>query len=986
MTQSDIFEYLKLGTFKNSSNPLFVCRNDKEATSIEHSGKFLKQNIFKLPDFRAEFGDDLRSFSDELFELFSSLFNYYNAPSPKILVSPIRTLLFNLPISRFFSSFELEYAQNIDLEALKNRLYHWGYHFVDIVTQKGEVSFRGDIIDIFVINQSRPYRISLFDKDIESIRHFEVETQMSHTEVDKIEVISSFLSFSKSEYEQVESCIETTEFELFTKEMKSSFLWCLGDLATNYLLDFDVIFSSDLSFELDEIFTSQKFPSYLKTPKIIPKARLYRDVEPININGLLEVAKDKKRVIIASNESMVRSSAIKELFGVDFVYMDSIVNVMSKDELILSLNKPFKQRKVKRASLILDELNVGDFVVHENYGIGLFIGIEKRSILGAMREFVVIRYQNEDTLLIPVENINLIDRYMAQGGVTPKLDRLGKSNFKKIKEVAKDKLFAIASDIVNMSAHRHLSKGIVLSVEEHIHNQFLSNAGFIHTSDQLEAIDNIIRDFKSGSMMDRLLSADVGFGKTEVAMNAMFVAYMSGYQSMIIAPTTILSTQHYKSFKARFKDYDIEIAKIDRFTTTKEKKKIREDIADGKVDMIIGTHALLGLEFKNLAFVVIDEEHKFGVKQKEKLKDLAINLHLLSMSATPIPRSLNLALSEVKSFSEILTPPDLRLGVKTFVKSFDEKIVKEAIVKELRRGGQILYIFNSIAGIEEKKRELLNLISTLRICTLHSKIPPLQMEDEMIKFEAGDYDLMLSTSIIESGIHMPKANTIIVDEADNFGMADLHQLRGRVGRGDKEGWCWLLVQDRELLSENAKKRLLALESNSSLGSGAVLAFHDLEIRGGGNIIGEAQSGHINQIGYSLYLKMLEDSIRQLQGKNSVLDMPVDIKLSVNAYLNDELIQEDRLRLELYRRLSFVQNVQEVYDIELEIADRFGKLDIITRQFIDVTIIKVLAREKGILKISNFNENILIEYSDKKETLKASSRDDDDIINCVKNFF
>jgi transcription-repair coupling factor (superfamily II helicase) len=575
---------------------------------------------------------------------------------------------------------------------------------------------------------------------------------------------------------------------------------------------------------------------------------------------------------------------------------------------------------------------------------------------------------------------------MAQGGVTPKLDRLGKSNFKKIKEVAKDKLFAIASDIVNMSAHRHLSKGIVLSVEEHIHNEFLSNAGFIHTSDQLEAIDNIIRDFKSGSMMDRLLSADVGFGKTEVAMNAMFVAYMSGYQSMIIAPTTILSTQHYKSFKARFKDYDIKIAKIDRFTTTKEKKKIREDVADGKVDMIIGTHALLGLEFKNLAFVVIDEEHKFGVKQKEKLKDLAINLHLLSMSATPIPRSLNLALSEVKSFSEILTPPDLRLGVKTFVKSFDEKIVKEAIVKELRRGGQILYIFNSIAGIEEKKRELLNLISTLRICTLHSKIPPLQMEDEMIKFEAGDYDLMLSTSIIESGIHMPKANTIIVDEADNFGMADLHQLRGRVGRGDKEGWCWFLVQDRELLSENAKKRLLALESNSSLGSGAVLAFHDLEIRGGGNIIGEAQSGHINQIGYSLYLKMLEDSIRQLQGKNSVLDMPVDIKLSVNAYLNDELIQEDRLRLELYRRLSFVQNVQEVYDIELEIADRFGKLDIITRQFIDVTIIKVLAREQGILKISNFNENILIEYSDKKETLKASSRDDDDIINCVKNFF
>jgi len=985
MTQSDIYEYLKLGTFSKKDHPLFVCKNDKEATIIEHSGNFLQYNIFKLPDFRCEIGDDLRSFSDELFELSSSLFDYYHSPSPKLLISPIRTALFNLPKDTFFNSFTLEYAQSIEIEVLKNRLYYWGYHFVDMVTQKGEVSFRGDIIDIFLIYQNQPHRISLFDRDIESIRSFAVDTQMSFAEIDAITITPAFLSLSKNEYEQVEQNIANIQYDLFSKDMQSSSLWCLGDFSMDYINAFDTICTSDLNAEMEEIFGSKEIPNHLKSLPIIPKAKLYRDVEASNIHGLLEGAKDKKRMIIASNESLVRSSDLKDIASIEFIYSDTIVNLMSKEELIVSLNRPHKLKRLKRASLILDELSIGDFVVHENYGVGLFRGIEKRAILGASREFVVIVYQNEDTLLIPVENLNLIDRYMAGGGTTPTLDRLGKSNFKKIKEQAKDKLFAIASNIVNMSAQRHLSRGRVLSIEDKVHNEFLANANFEHTQDQLEAIENIAHELKSGAMMDRLLSADVGFGKTEVAMNAMFICALSGFQSAIIAPTTILSSQHYKSFKARFAPYDLKIAKIDRFTTAKAKKALLGEIANGAIDIIIGTHALLGVEFHNLALVVIDEEHKFGVKQKEKLKELSSNLHLLSMSATPIPRSLNLALSQIKSFSEILTPPSSRLGVKTFVKSFDTKILKEGILKEMRRGGQIFYIFNSIAGIEDKKAELLKLIPHLRVCVLHSKISAIETEDEMIKFENGDYDLMLSTSIIESGIHMPKANTIMVDEADNFGMADLHQLRGRVGRGDKEGWCWFFVQDKERISENAKKRLLALESNSALGSGAVLAFHDLEIRGGGNIIGEAQSGHIKQIGYALYLKMLEHSIQVLQGKTTDIESNVDIKLNVNAYLNDELITEDRLRLELYRRLSFTQTRQEVYDIELEISDRFGKLDTISRQFIDLCIIKVLAKKQNIVKISNFNDNITIEFKDKKISLKSLSKDDDDIIKTVLTF-
>jgi transcription-repair coupling factor (superfamily II helicase) len=458
---------------------------------------------------------------------------------------------------------------------------------------------------------------------------------------------------------------------------------------------------------------------------------------------------------------------------------------------------------------------------------------------------------------------------------------------------------------------------------------------------------------------------------------------------MMIAPTTLLSSQHYKSLKERFYDYGIKVAKLDRFSTAKEKNATLKGLEEGSIDVVVGTHALLKAKFRNLALVIIDEEHKFGVKQKETLKEISIDVHLLSMSATPIPRSLNLALSEVKSFPEILTPPTERQGVRTFVKSYDDKVIKEAILREIRRGGQIFYVFNSIAGIEEKKKQMLNILPKLRIAVLHSKISAKETEDEMMKFEDGEYDVLLSTSIVESGIHMPHANTMIVDGADRFGMADLHQLRGRVGRGGREGFCYFVVKDRDTLTEDARRRLLALETHSELGSGAVLAHHDLQIRGGGNIIGEAQSGHIKQIGYSLYIRMLEDALRELSGQSREATRQVEMKLAIQAFLSDDLIREDRLRLELYRRLAQCESVEEVREIEIEIEDRFGKLDIPTRQFIDVIILKVLAKKEGISKVSSYNNKIFLEYVNEnisRVTLESRSRDDDDIIEVAMHFF
>ncbi len=984
MRQSNIFEYLKSTKDKERAK-LYITGNDKSSEVVKSAVEFLGIRAFTLPSIRVSTGEDLRSYRQEISHLFQTLHRYHKFEGEKILVSSFHTLTLPLPKADKFESFRLEFGEKVDIDEMKDILHRWGYHFVDIVGAESEVSFRGDIIDIYPPASPHPFRISLFDDEIESINPFDIKTQKrdAETEIEGIEVPSSFLALNSGEYEALRERVENSPYESFVKDIDSLGLWHLEELGVDYISSMSAILCEDISNDLEELYSLNNplIPKERFNLPTLPEAKRYRDLEVVQPDKLIETHRDKKIYIIAKNESVARASQIRDIDAVEFVYMEGIVNLLGESELIISLNKPVKPKRVKRASIVLDELKPGEYVVHESHGVGVFKGIEKRKVLGAEREFVVLKYQNDDTLLLPVENLDVIDRYVAEGGSLPVLDRLGKASFRKLKAKVREKLFAIASQIINISAQRALKKGITIEVNPIEHALFMSQAGFIHTEDQEEAINEILRELSSGRVMDRLLSADVGFGKTEVAMNAIFATVKAGYQAMMIAPTTLLSSQHFRTLKERFEKWDIEVAKLDRFTTPAQKRDIAGRVKSGELKVVVGTHALLKLEFENLGLVVIDEEHKFGVKQKEALKEMALDVHLLSMSATPIPRSLNMALSEIKSFSEILTPPTMRVGVRTFVKNFDSSIIKEAIQRERRRGGQIFYIYNSIAGIEAKAKELKELIPDLRMSILHSKITASKTEEEMMKFEAGEYDLLLSTSIVESGIHLPNANTMIVDGAERFGIADLHQLRGRVGRGGREGYCYFIVEDRDKLSESATKRLLALESHSELGSGATLAFHDLQIRGGGNIIGEAQSGHIKQIGYSLYLTMLEDAIKELSGKATQESASVDINLQVDAYLSDELIPEDRLRLELYRRLSLAESVDAVYEIEQEIADRFGRLDTVSRQFIDIMIIKVLAKSKGVSKVSSYGDKVFIEFSDgrDREILKSPSKDDDDIV-------
>jgi transcription-repair coupling factor (superfamily II helicase) len=658
-----------------------------------------------------------------------------------------------------------------------------------------------------------------------------------------------------------------------------------------------------------------------------------------------------------------------------------VVNISSSDTMIISAVERKKVRKIPKASLMIDDLRMGEFVIHHLYGLGKFEGLTSVSILGGVRDFLSIKYAGEDKLLLPVENIDMIDRYIANSGTIPVVDKLGKGNFIKLKESVKKRLFEIAGEIVNMAAHRQMKRGTIIKCDDPRIKIFQQSAGFTYTEDQTQSINEIFTDLSSGLIMDRLLSGDVGFGKTEVALNGVYATVCSGYQALVIVPTTLLSSQHTKTFCERLEPLGVKVERLDRFSSAKEKKVVLQGMVDGAFDVVVGTHALLEAKMGNLGLVVIDEEHKFGVKQKEKLKALKADVHILSMSATPIPRSLNMALSKIKGYSQITTPPLARIGVRTFVKEYNESLLKEVILREIRRGGQLFYIHNRIASIEEKKRDLLSLIPQLRIAILHSDIDAATTEKILIEFTQGNYDLLLSTSIVESGIHIPKVNTILVDGADRFGLGDLHQLRGRVGRGNVEGYCYYLVNNREALTQEAIKRLAALESNSHLGSGAVLAFHDLEIRGGGNLVGDAQSGHIKNIGYSLYLRLLEEAIATVSGENSIEEKSVEIKLAVSAMISSDVVTEDRLRLELYRRFGQCRTLAEIYEIEEEIVDRFGALDGSTKNYIALMVMKILALSQGIKLLSSYGVNVTISYENGKSvSLVSPSKDDDDIIS------
>ncbi len=986
MIQSSLYRALN----KGFDYQILACKDFKESELAKEVISYFKPNTKAIlfPEFRAKKNDDLRSFFEEFLQLLGGLREFYQALENKqeaIIIAPISALLHPLPKKELLESFKITLLEKYNLKDLKDKLFYYGYEILDLVEVEGEASFRGDIVDIYVPN-SKAYRLSFFDMECESIKEFDPTTQMSLKEdLLEIEIPPTLFSLNEQSYKDLKTKVEQSPLNSFSKDLTSFGLWFLGEKANDLLHAYKSVISPKALEEIQEL-TSLNELDYerFKFLKVLENPQGYEDLE-IHAHALesfIALHSNRKITLLAPNKTILDNAiSALEKSHIECVIAPFVLNFKTPDRIFISLNSFERKKKRQKSKLALNELNAGEWVVHDDYGVGVFSQLVQHSVLGSKRDFLEIAYWGEDKLLLPVENLHLIARYVAQSNSVPTKDRLGKGSFLKLKAKVKTKLLEIASKIVELAAERNLILGKKMDTHLAELEIFKSHAGFEYTSDQEKAIAEISKDLSSNRVMDRLLSGDVGFGKTEVAMHAIFCAFLNGFQSALVVPTTLLAHQHFETLRARFENFGVKVARLDRYAS--EKNKLLKAVELGLIDVLVGTHAILGAKFKNLGLVVVDEEHKFGVKQKEALKELSKSVHFLSMSATPIPRTLNMALSQIKGISSLKIPPTDRKPSRTFLKEKNDELLKEIIHRELRRNGQIFYIHNHIASISKVKTKLEDLIPKLKIAILHSQINAHESEEIMLEFAKGNYQVLLCTSIVESGIHLPNANTIIIDNAQNFGLADLHQLRGRVGRGKKEGFCYFLIEDQKSLNEQALKRLLALEKNSYLGSGESIAYHDLEIRGGGNLLGQDQSGHIKNIGYALYTCMLEDAIYELSGGKKRLEKSVEIQLSVSAFLNPELIASDSLRLDLYRRLSLCENTDEVGQIHEEIEDRFGKIDDLSAQFLQIITLKILANQLGIIKLSNFNQNITITYSDeKKESLKAPSKDDNDILETL----
>ncbi|MFT7005189.1 MAG: transcription-repair coupling factor (superfamily II helicase), partial [Sulfurimonas sp.] len=588
MSQSSLFQYFKTESKQNLE--VLICEDSKEAESLKSVAKFFDKDVVIFPDFRASFGDDLRVYTEELHQLFCALKTYYSKKNKPLVISPLKTLLFHLPKESLLESRTLEFGTKIQLSAFKEQMLFWGYNFVDMVQVEGEISFRGDIIDIYAPASSMPVRISLFDDEIEQIKYFELESQRTQKEeLESFEISPAFYSLDEESFNTLNDAVQSSELDSLVKDVASLGFWYLQDRASNFLegkktklvrnLDTLLIDAYALN---NPVVSREEF-----NVEVLPTSENFKDLVVTDLHVLLKVHKAKKITIIASNEALMKQAGLFNLTNITEVYAPYILNIITNEELIISLNKPDKIRRRRKSSIMLDDLKTGDYVVHEDYGVGIFEKIEQTEILGGIKDFIVIKYVGDDKILLPVENLDFIDRYIASGGSTPVLDKLGKGSFGKLKDKVKKRLMEIAGQIVNTAAARELIKAPKLSIAKKELQNFQNTSGFDYTQDQTQSVDEIITQMSSGNIMDRLLSGDVGFGKTEVAMNTIFAAYKSGFQSAFIVPTTLLSAQHFRSLKERFEGLGIKYAKLDRFVSTKDKTNIIKGLASGEIDAVV---------------------------------------------------------------------------------------------------------------------------------------------------------------------------------------------------------------------------------------------------------------------------------------------------------------------------------------------------------------------------------------------------------------
>lgn len=874
----------------------------------------------------------------------------------------------------------LRKKEELDVENLIAQLDDYGFEYVDFVVEGGQYALRGSIIDVFSFDRQLPYRIELDGEKIESIRSFDIATQMSMEEKENLliipnleekedeEKVSLFSYFDKDTLiwtKNLPVALENIAEVYEAKSMKETFL--IRKEVVESISEFSTI-ESGLVFQKEK---STVFDFYTSLqPSFKQDFSLFADkLEELSLQGydnmfFVRDDKQKQRIENIINEYKQRDKILKVRY-LDFSLSSGFIDNENKrsyftdHQLFNRYNRYHIQNNTdKRESLTIDELinlKPGDYVVHMDYGVGKFSGLEKLTNNGKVQEAIRLIYKNNDILYVSIHSLHKISRYTSSDATEPKLNRLGSSAWQTLKDRTKKKVKDIAKDLIKLYAQRKASKGFAFSADSYLQNELEASFIYEDTPDQYKAVRAVKKDMELSFPMDRLVCGDVGFGKTEVAIRAAFKAVNDSKQVAVLVPTTILAFQHYKTFSERLKNMPCRVDYLNRFRTSKEKTQILKDLKDGRIDILVGTHAMVSknVEFKDLGLLIIDEEQKFGVSVKEKIKQLKVNVDTLTLTATPIPRTLQFSLMGARDLSVINTAPPNRQPISTqIVSGLDEDVLRKAIVNELNRGGQVFFVHNRIQNLENIRSFLNKLVPQARIAVGHGQMDGKELEKIMMDFINEQYDILLSTTIIENGLDIPNVNTILINDAQNYGLSDLHQLRGRVGRSNKKAYCYLIIPSENILTEQAYKRLQAISEFSSIGSGFALSMRDLDIRGAGNILGAEQSGFITDIGYDTYNKILQEAMEELKENDYAYLYPKEnkdfvkeclVETDMEVLIPDNYISNVTERFKIYKELDSISEEEDLQRLTKELRDRFGKIPQQTLELFDVVRIRKMAK-------------------------------------------
>lgn len=1065
-----------------------LTQDAEQALRLQTAWRFFRPHdtaVF-LPDWETLPYERFSPHQDLVSERLSALWQIKSGAADVLFV-PVATAMQKLPPVPFLAgrTFWLKTGQTLDIGRLKSDLVDAGYNHVSHVVAAGEFAVRGGIVDLFPMGSEMPYRIDLFDDEIDSIKTFDTETQRTISPVSEIRLLPAHEFPTDSEAQKIfrsrfreevdgnpndaavykavsnghfgagveyylplffENELETlfdyigedalfvslgdvhAEANRFWSDVKSRYAMAQGDetyppllpqhlylsadvfagrlknygqvlpdvsgkehtlpdLAVNRqsdeplqaLKDFQTAFEGRILLCAESLGRRETMLGFLQQNGL--KAKPVSDWqgflsahEPLMITVAPLAYGFKLGGLQSPNQQQAAPASERENWGESkAVAAQSTIAVITESDLYQYVARSRVHNRRKKHAAVSDgllrdlaEINIGDPVVHEEHGIGRYMGLVTMDLGGETNEMMLLEYAGEAQLYVPVSQLHLISRYSGQAHENVALHKLGSGAWNKAKRKAAEKARDTAAELLNLYAQRAAQSGHKFEINELDYQAFADGFGYEETEDQAAAIAAVIKDLTQAKPMDRLVCGDVGFGKTEVALRAAFVAVMGGKQVAVLAPTTLLVEQHAQNFADRFADFPVKVAGLSRFNNSKATKAALEGMADGTVDIVIGTHKLVqdDIKFKNLGLVIIDEEHRFGVRQKEQLKRLRANVDILTMTATPIPRTLSMALEGLRDFSLITTAPSRRLAVKTFVKPFSEGSVREAVLRELKRGGQVFFLHNEVDTIENMRERLETLLPEARIGVAHGQLRERELEQVMRDFLQQRFNVLLCSTIIETGIDIPNANTIIINRADKFGLAQLHQLRGRVGRSHHQAYAYLLTP--EYITKDAEKRLDAIAAADELGAGFTLAMQDLEIRGAGEILGEGQSGEMIQVGFTLYTEMLKQAVRDLKkGRQPDLDAPLgittEIKLHSPALLPESYCPDIHERLVLYKRLAVCETVQQINAIHEELVDRFGLPEQAVKTLIESHHLRLMAKELGIDAIDAAGEAVTVTF-------------------------